>query len=74
VPDIDEGDVIAFLDMGAYQEVSAANFNALPRPGMVLVNGDKAEIIKVAETIEDVFRRDRIPVHLTGLDALGIDS
>ena len=64
VPDIKEGDVIAYLDMGAYQEVSASNFNALPRPAMVLVNGDKAEIIKEAETIEDVFRRDRIPEHL----------
>ena len=65
VPDIEEGDVIAMLDMGAYQEVSAANFNALPRPAMILVNDHKAEVIKRAETIEDVFSRDRIPPHLT---------
>lgn len=64
VPRMTEGDVIAFLDMGAYQEVSASNFNALPRPAMVLVNNDRAEIIKVAETIEDVYQRDRIPEYL----------
>lgn len=70
VPDIAEGDVIAFLDMGAYQEVSAANFNALPRPGVVLVNGDQAEWIKLPETIEDVYRRDRIPERLRQNDGL----
>jgi diaminopimelate decarboxylase len=64
VPDISEGDVIAYLDMGAYQEVSASNFNALPRPAMVLVNGKEAEIIKRAETIDDVFARDIIPKRL----------
>lgn len=64
VPDMEEGDIVAFLDMGAYQEVSACNFNALPRPATVLVNGDKAELIKRAETIEDVFSRDLIPERL----------
>ncbi len=64
VPELAKGDVIAFLDMGAYQEVSASNFNALPRPAMVLVNGDKSDIIKRAETIDDVFARDQIPDRL----------
>ncbi len=61
VPDVKPGDVVAMLDMGAYQEVSASNFNALPRPATLLVNGDSAEIIRRAETLEDVFRRDVIP-------------
>ena len=64
VPDIEENDVVAFLDMGAYQEASASNFNALPRPAMVLVKDGQAEVIKEAETIEDVYRRDRIPARL----------
>ena len=64
VPDLEENDVIAFLDMGAYQEVSASNFNALPRPAMVMVNGDQAEVIKRAESIDDVFARDVIPERL----------
>ena len=69
VPDMEEGDVVAFLDMGAYQEVSASNFNALPRPAVVLVKDQQAELIKVAETIEDVYRRDRIPERLKAATA-----
>jgi len=64
VPELQAGDIIAILDTGAYQEVSASNFNALPRPATILVNGSSAEIIKKAETIEDVFRRDVIPERL----------
>jgi len=64
VPELRPGDIMAILDTGAYQEVSASNFNALPRPATILVNGSSAEIIKKAETIEDVFRRDVIPDRL----------
>ena len=64
VPKVERGDVIAFLDTGAYQETSASNFNALPRPATILVNGDDAEVIKRAETVEDVYARDIIPDRL----------
>lgn len=60
-PLVAAGDLVAFLDMGAYQEVSACNFNALPRPGTVLVKGDQAEWIRLPESNKDVFRRDVIP-------------
>jgi diaminopimelate decarboxylase len=58
LPDVAPGDVVAFLDTGAYQEVSANNFNALPRPATVLVTGGGARVVRRAETIEDVFARD----------------
>ncbi len=61
VPEVDDGDVVALLETGAYQESSASNFNSLPRPASVLVRGDKAELIKRAETIDDVYGRDVIP-------------
>jgi len=64
VPDMEEGDLIALLDMGAYQEVSSSNFNALPRPAMVMVSGHQADVIKTAESVADVFSRDRIPERL----------
>ena len=64
VPDLDAGDVLALLDTGAYQEVSASNFNALPRPAAVLVTGDRAAVIRRAETLDDVFARDELPDHL----------
>jgi hypothetical protein len=36
----------------------------MPRPATVLVTGDRSEIVKRAETIEDVFTRDLIPERL----------
>jgi len=64
VPDLAAGDIIAFLDIGAYQDAASANFNAMPRPGTVLVSADKAEWIKRPETIADVFARDSVPERL----------
>jgi diaminopimelate decarboxylase len=58
LPEVGPGDVVAFLDTGAYQEAYASNFNALPRPATVLVRDAVATVVRRAETIEDVFRRD----------------
>lgn len=65
LPEVEAGDVVALLETGAYQESSASNFNALPRPASVLVRGTTAEVIKRAETIEDVYGRDVVPERLT---------
>lgn len=70
VPQVKEGDIFAMLDMGAYQEVSASNFNALPRPASLLVNGSKVDLIRRAETLDDVFNRDVIPERLKKRKAL----
>ncbi len=64
VPEVNQGDIVAFLETGAYQESSASNFNSLPRPASVLVNGDDAELVKRAETVDDVYGRDEIPQRL----------
>ena len=47
LPEVEAGDVIALLETGAYQESSASNFNALPRPATVLVSGAEAEVVKI---------------------------
>jgi diaminopimelate decarboxylase len=64
LPELEGGDVLAFLDTGAYQDACASNFNGLPRPATVLVRGGEAEIVKRAETVADVFARDVIPARL----------
>jgi diaminopimelate decarboxylase len=64
LPDVEPGDVIAILDTGAYQDAASSNFNALPRPATVLVHGDHAEVVKRAETVDDVFGRDIVPARL----------
>ena len=65
LPAVEPGDVLAFLDTGAYQDAAAGNFNALPRPGTVLVHGGEAEWIKRPETVQDVFARDVVPDRLS---------
>ena len=64
LPAVEVGDLLVFLDTGAYQEACATNFNGLPRPAMVLVSGAEAFVIRRRETIEDVLARDVIPGHL----------
>jgi diaminopimelate decarboxylase len=64
LPEVEPGEVIAFLETGAYQESSSSNFNALPRPASILVHGSEAEVVKRAETIEDVWSRDEVPERL----------
>jgi len=66
LPEVRVGDILAFIDTGAYQDANATNFNAMPRPATVLVTGDHSEIVKRAETIDDVFKRDVIPQRLAG--------
>lgn len=66
LPEARPGDVLAFLDTGAYQDAASTNFNALPRPATVLVWQDAVEVVKRAETVEDVFRRDVLPARLEG--------
>lgn len=64
LPEVEPGDVLAFLDTGAYQDATSSNFNALPRPATVLVCNGGAEVVKRAETVDDVFRRDVVPARL----------
>jgi diaminopimelate decarboxylase len=61
LPDPRRGDVVAILDTGGYAEVFANQFNAVPRPATILLSSHGAELVKARETIEDVFRRHRIP-------------
>ena len=78
---VEPGEVVAFLDTGAYQDSAASNFNALPRPGTALVTDDRAELIRRHESLDDVFARDLVPKRLrtstaepsAGWQARGID-
>ena len=61
LPSVAAGDLIAFMNTGAYEEANASNFNLLARPATVLVSGDSAEIIRRRETLADILSRDIIP-------------
>ena len=53
------------FDSNAYQEVSMRQFNAMPRPGTFLLNGNAVETIRM-QVIENQERDgDGLPVYLT---------
>lgn len=51
--EVREGDVLAFLNAGAYGYSMASNYNARPRPAEVLVHEGKAHVIRRRETLAD---------------------
>lgn len=64
LPEVGPGDVIAVLEVGAYQESSTSNFNALRRPASVLVSGERASVVKRGDTVDDVYARDVVPARI----------
>jgi diaminopimelate decarboxylase len=52
--DVAPGDLLAILTVGAYGYVLASNYNTRPRPAEVLVDGEKAELIRPRERLEDL--------------------
>ncbi|RLG58312.1 MAG: diaminopimelate decarboxylase [Candidatus Hydrothermarchaeota archaeon] len=66
LPEVEEGDIIAFLDAGAYGIVMASRYNSRPLPAEVLVNNGKYEVIRERESYNDLISRQRIPSRLLG--------
>ena len=64
IPDLKRGSPLAVLDVGMYAETASTQFNGVPRPATVLVDGGTVEIIKERETVNDVFRKCRMPERL----------
>lgn len=54
------GDVIAIPVCGAYSIPMASNYNALPRPAIVMVKERQARLIRRRETYQDLMSRDVI--------------
>ena len=56
--DVAPGDLLCIPATGAYTYSMASNYNRLPRPPVVLVDGGDARVIVRRETYEDVLRLD----------------
>jgi diaminopimelate decarboxylase len=56
LPIMQEGDLLALLDTGAYGMVLASNYNTRPRPAEVLVDGQSVKVIRRRETVADLIR------------------
>ncbi len=50
------GDLLAVHTVGAYGFSMASTYNSRPRPAEVLVEGDRARLIRRRETVEDLVR------------------
>ncbi len=55
MPIVEEGDIVTFLDAGAYGYVMASNYNNRMRPPEILVDDDNHKLIRRRETVEDIF-------------------
>jgi diaminopimelate decarboxylase len=54
LPPLQRGDLLCIFSAGAYGMVMASQYNAVPRPPEVLVDGADATIIRRRETHEDL--------------------
>lgn len=58
MPALSRGDLVAVLTTGAYNHSMASNYNNVPRPPIVMLDGARDYVAVRRETIEDVAMRD----------------
>jgi diaminopimelate decarboxylase len=61
LPEVGEGDLVAFRSAGAYGAVMASEYNSRPLVPEVLVNGDHFAVIRRRPTIDEMIARDSLP-------------
>lgn len=64
MPKLEEGDLLAILNAGAYAFSMASQYNSRPRPAEVLVNKDQVDVIRRREEFSDLFNGQSIPTRL----------
>jgi diaminopimelate decarboxylase len=64
LPLVERGDVLAFLDAGAYGFSMASQYNGQPRPAEVLVSGGEAEVTRRSEDTSALLAGQNIPARL----------
>jgi diaminopimelate decarboxylase len=55
LPRVEERDLLAILDAGAYGMALASNYNTRPRPPEILVRGKSVKLIKRRETVHELY-------------------
>lgn len=56
LPEVREGDLLVFLNAGAYGFEMSSNFNSRFKPAEVLVNGNEVRLIRERSSFEDLLR------------------
>jgi diaminopimelate decarboxylase len=60
VPMFKQGDLMAFMSAGAYGFAMSSSYNSRPRVAEVMVKGDRFEVVRERETIEDLIKGEKI--------------
>ena len=55
LPRVEEGELVAILDAGAYGMVLASNYNTRPRAAEVLVSGKSVKLIRRRERVRELY-------------------
>ena len=56
---VDEGELLAILDAGAYGMALTSNYNTRPRPAEVLVAKKSAKLVRRRETVKEMLRSEK---------------
>jgi len=57
---LSEGDLLAFLNSGAYAMAMASNYNTRPRAAEVMIDGGELHLIRERESIKDLLAGERL--------------
>ncbi|MBT5265877.1 MAG: diaminopimelate decarboxylase [Rhodospirillaceae bacterium] len=68
-PDMPEGALLAILSAGAYSSVMASNYNSRPMAPEVMVDGDRFEVVRRRQSMEDLLALESLPDWLDGSQA-----
>ncbi len=60
LPLVKEGEYLAVLSAGAYGFTMASNYNTRPMPAEILVDGDKATVVRERQTLEDILKGEHL--------------
>ena len=52
------------MSAGAYGFTMSSNYNSRPRVAEVMVDGNKFEVVRTRETVQDLVRGEQIPSFL----------
>lgn len=60
MPELEEGDILAILNAGAYSFSMSSQYNSRPRAMEVLVNNGESEVVRGRETFTDVLAKQNV--------------
>ena len=60
LPLVKEGEYLAVLSAGAYGFTMASNYNTRPMPAEIMVDDEKATVVRERQTLEDVLKGEHI--------------